>query len=140
MNLHLRSPGNRGFGHTDRTVGCLIALWAQSLLQFASLMECVGGQHKKLDPMKVPEGGEQCKGLAVPVLLCWRAPSCPCQKPSKNCSLSISWELIRKTQRFAAGAGRDLDELLFMEVMNKVAARSKSRARLRKRTRMDVRE
>lgn len=57
----------RGFGHTDRTVGCLIAFRAQSLLECASFMKCVGGQHKKLDPKKVPEGGEQSKGLAVPV-------------------------------------------------------------------------
>lgn len=33
---------------------------------------------------------------------------------------------MRKTQRFAAGAGGDLDEQLFMEQINKAGARSKT--------------
>lgn len=40
--------------------------------------------------------------------------------------MSISQELIRKTQRFAAGARGDLDEQLFMELINKADARSKT--------------
>lgn len=62
-------------------------------------------------------------------LLCWRASSCPSQKPSEKCTLSMSLELVRKTQRFAAGAGRDLDEQLFMALISKAGARSNSRAR-----------